>query len=250
MLALSYISSYFSYIPKATLAAILICSIFTLLDLRFPRVLWSKAKRDFVIWLICFVICILSGVEIGLIVSILVNVLYLLYLWAKPEIRVEKLQMADMDYLRVTPTTAIYFPAINHVREKVLKSVDRHRTRHCIIPVVIDCRQVGDLDFTAAQGINKLAEGLLTIANPNALHNKDNGGSTQILRTPQPERKQKPETSLLILGYLRPHLKSLIDGNASLMFCDNEEEILQRILDHTSLNSVYISLKQVTDITN
>lgn len=245
-MALSYISPYFSYIPKATLAGILICSIFTLLDLRFPCTLWRKSRRDFIIWLICFVICIVSGVEIGLIISILVNALYLLYLWAKPEISIEKLKMADMEYLRVTPTTAIYFPAINHLRVKVLNFVDQHRSRHSI-PVVIDCRQVGDLDFTAAQGINKLAEVLSTIVSLNPTRNNDNR-STQILKLKHEEEKEE-RTHSLILCYLRSHLKTLIGENATLVFCDSEEEIQQRLLDHhASLNSVYINLKQVNQI--
>lgn len=204
-------------------------------------------------------VCIVSGVEIGLIISILVNALYLLYLWAKPEIHVEKLRMADMEYIRVTPTTAIYFPAINHVRAKVLSSLDEYGGRYGVPPVLIDCRQVGDLDFTAAQGINKLADVLTNLStvndNPtqsNVIDVKDDGNvkdndENGRNRNAQILSQHSSRTPLLILGYLRSHLQPLIDKSTTLVLCDSEEEILQRMLDHASLNSVYINLKVINE---
>lgn len=89
LLALAFLSPYFNYIPEATLAAILICSIFTLLDFKLPMRLWRESKRDFGMWIVCFIVCILCGVEVGLFVSIIINVAHLLFLWARPEISVK-----------------------------------------------------------------------------------------------------------------------------------------------------------------
>lgn len=89
MLALSYLSPYFNYIPEATLAAILICSLFTLFDFKLPIRLWHESKCDFFVWVVCFAVCVLRGVEVGLFVSIIINVLHLLLLWARPKITVK-----------------------------------------------------------------------------------------------------------------------------------------------------------------
>lgn len=100
-MALSYLSPYFNYIPEPTLAAILICSIFTLLDFKLPLRLWHESKRDFGIWLVCFVVCVLCGVEVGLFVSIIINVLHLLFLWARPEIavKIKEVLLKHLNYI-------------------------------------------------------------------------------------------------------------------------------------------------------
>ncbi|XP_017461291.1 PREDICTED: sodium-independent sulfate anion transporter-like, partial [Rhagoletis zephyria] len=98
LLALGFLSPYFNYIPESTLAAILMCSIVTLLDLQLPRRLWRDAKRDFCVWVLCFTVCILCGVEVGLLVSIIVTVLHLLFLWAHPVISVHVEEIAGIDF--------------------------------------------------------------------------------------------------------------------------------------------------------
>lgn len=103
LLALGYLSPYFNYIPEATLAAILICSLFTLLDFKLPLRLWHESKRDFCIWIVCFVVCVLCGVEVGLFVSIIINVLHLLFLWARPEIAVKIKEVCCTGLLKSKP---------------------------------------------------------------------------------------------------------------------------------------------------
>lgn len=84
-----HLSPYFNYIPKATLAAILICSIYKLFDFKLPLYLWHKSKVELLIWLVGFIVSIFCGVQIGLFASIAINLGQLLYLWAKPAITIE-----------------------------------------------------------------------------------------------------------------------------------------------------------------
>uniref|UniRef100_A0A1A9Z4X3 SLC26A/SulP transporter domain-containing protein n=1 Tax=Glossina pallidipes TaxID=7398 RepID=A0A1A9Z4X3_GLOPL len=234
LLALSYLSPYFNFIPEATLAAILICSIFTLLDFKLPWRLWHESKRDFIVWLVCFVVCIVSGVEVGLFVSIIINVLHLLYLWARPEIAVKIQEIDDMQYICVTPGNAIYFPAINHLRDKVLKATAQAKQR---IPVVIDCHKISGLDFTAAQGFVKLAGGLRhdtaepDVALDSSSCQSDNGADGFAGDT------------LLILYRMQVHLQKLIDNAENLVFCESEEKI-REFLTQESLRNGFINLKE------
>ncbi|KAL9888311.1 sodium-independent sulfate anion transporter isoform 1-T2 [Glossina fuscipes fuscipes] len=234
LLALSYLSPYFNFIPEATLAAILICSLFTLLDFKLPWRLWHDSKRDFIVWLVCFVVCIVSGVEVGLFASIIINVLHLLYLWARPEIAVKIQEIDDMQYICVTPGNAIYFPAINHLRDKVLKATAQSKQR---IPVVINCHKISGLDFTAAQGFVKLAGGLRhDTTEPDVAHDSsscqsDNGADGFAGDT------------LLILYRMQVHLQKLIDNAGNLVFCDSEEKI-REFLTQESLRNGFINLKE------
>ncbi|KAH8384014.1 hypothetical protein KR009_011730 [Drosophila setifemur] len=215
LLALSYLSPYFNYIPEATLAAILICSIFTLLDFKLPMRLWRDSKRDFATWLLCFCVCVLFGVEVGLFVSIVVTALHLLYLWARPEIRVKIEMLEEMQYIRVTPGNGVYFPAINYLREKVLKACTQADFK---ITVVIDGQRITGLDYTAAQGISKLSSDLCRQADASS-------------------------STLLILYRIPEHLQRLIDHTDNLVFCETESKV-KEFLTQEHLRNGYINLKE------
>ncbi|XP_017083546.1 sodium-independent sulfate anion transporter [Drosophila eugracilis] len=215
LLALSYLSPYFNYIPEATLAAILICSIFTLLDFKLPIRLWRDSKRDFATWLLCFCVCVLFGVEVGLFVSIVVTALHLLYLWARPEIRVKIEQLEEMQYIRVTPGNGIYFPAINYLRERVLKACTQADFK---ITVVIDGQRINGMDYTAAQGISKLSSDLCRQADASS-------------------------STLLILFRFPEHLQRLVDHTDNLVFCESENKV-KEFLTQESLRNGYINLKE------
>ncbi|XP_022209395.2 sodium-independent sulfate anion transporter [Drosophila obscura] len=215
LLALSYLSPYFNFIPEATLAAILICSIITLLDFKLPLRLWRDSKRDFATWLLCFCVCVLFGVEVGLFVSIVVTALHLLFLWARPEVRVKIEELDEMQYIRVTPGNGIYFPAINYLRERVLKACTQ---ANFSITVVIDGQSITGLDYTAAQGISKLSSDLCRQA--------DAASST-----------------LLILYRFQEPLKRLIDHTENLVFCETEDRV-REFLTQESLRNGYINLKE------
>ncbi|XP_062125224.1 LOW QUALITY PROTEIN: sodium-independent sulfate anion transporter [Drosophila sulfurigaster albostrigata] len=215
LLALSYLSPYFNYIPEATLAAILICSIFTLLDFKLPMRLWKESKRDFGIWLLCFCVCVLFGVEVGLFVSIIVTALHLLFLWARPEILVKIEELDEMQYISVVPGNGIYFPAINHLRGLVLKACTQADFK---ITVVIDGHKITGLDYTAAQGISKLSSDLC-------------------------RQSDASSSTLLILYRFPAHLQHLIDVTDNLVFCENEAKV-KEFLTQESLRNGYINLKE------
>ncbi|ALC47098.1 CG5404 [Drosophila busckii] len=215
LLALGYLSPWFNYIPEASLAAILICSLYTLLDFKLPVRLWRESKRDFGNWLLCFVVCVLFGVEVGLLVSIIVTAMHLLFLWARPEILVKIQALDDMQFISVVPGNGIYFPAINYLRERVLKACTRADFK---ITVVIDGHKITGLDYTAAQGISKL--------------------STDLCRN-----SDAASSALLILYRFPTHLQHLIDLTENLVFCDSEAKV-KEFLTQESLRNGYINLKE------
>ncbi|XP_017480099.1 PREDICTED: sodium-independent sulfate anion transporter-like [Rhagoletis zephyria] len=220
LLALGFLSPYFNYIPESTLAAILMCSIVTLLDLQLPRRLWRDAKRDFCVWVLCFTVCILCGVEVGLLVSIIVTVLHLLFLWAHPVISVHVEEVNELQFIRVTPTGVIYFPAINHLRAKVLKACERVNFS---LPVVMDCHKIAGIDFTAAQGISKLPDDL----------------------TPS----EVGSGPLLIIYRLEAEKQKLIQATDKLIFC-NDDVKLEECITQESLRNGNFVMKEPMKSTN
>lgn len=131
-----------------------------------------------------------------------------------------------MQYICVTPGNGIYFPAINHLRAKVLKAATQAEFK---IPVVIDCYKITGLDFTAAQGLVKLASGLRPDQQEedNETAEGGNGGGE----------------ALLILYRMEVALQKIIDNADNLVYCETEETI-REFLTQESLRNGFINLKE------
>lgn len=110
--------------------------------------MWHNSKRDFWAWCGCFIVCLVVGVEIGLLFGVVLNVVHLLYMWARPETSLNIEEIDSMQYIRVTPNIGMFFPGIDHLREMINKALFAADFK---IPVVIECQKLIGLDYTAAQ---------------------------------------------------------------------------------------------------
>ena len=53
------------------------------------------AERDLIILITTFVSCLYFGVEIGLLIGVLGNLIHLLYVWARPNIKCDKCKVSN-----------------------------------------------------------------------------------------------------------------------------------------------------------
>ncbi|KAE8738498.1 hypothetical protein FOCC_FOCC016022 [Frankliniella occidentalis] len=65
--ALAWLTPSFYFIPRPTLAAVLIVAVGSLIDVRIVPRLWRVNKRDFVVLVVTFFTCLWLGVEVGLV---------------------------------------------------------------------------------------------------------------------------------------------------------------------------------------
>lgn len=86
--------------------------------------------------------------EIGLLCGVVLNVLNLLYMWARPETTLKIEEIDNMQYIQVTPNIGMFFPGIDHLRQMVNKALFAADFK---VPVVIECIKFTGLDYTAAQ---------------------------------------------------------------------------------------------------
>lgn len=157
LLALSLLTPYFHFIPKSTLAAVLICAVIFMIDFQIVCKLWRESKRDLIGWFACIIPCLVLGVEIGLLCGVIVNVFHLVLQWSRPKIEVRLEETENMQYIYVFTEAGIYFSGIDFLREKILDACNAANFK---IPVVLDCKKVSGLDFTAIRGLHILAEDL------------------------------------------------------------------------------------------
>lgn len=88
------------------------------------------------------------GVEIGLLCGVIVNIIYLLLMWARPKIKIYIHEIDNIQYIRVFPTTGMFYPGVDNLREKIYVAAASSEYK---VPVVIDCCKVTGLDYTSAK---------------------------------------------------------------------------------------------------
>ncbi|XP_018571663.1 sodium-independent sulfate anion transporter isoform X1 [Anoplophora glabripennis] len=152
--ALLVFTPYFSFIPKATLAAVIIAAVIFMVEVKVVKPMWRSKKSDLILGFATFIACLVLALEIGILIGVGINLLFILYHAARPKISVEKLRSAGgIDYLMLTPDRCLIFPSVDYVRNLVTKQSIRQG-----IPVVIDCSHIYGADYTAATVVESLTQ--------------------------------------------------------------------------------------------
>ncbi|XP_011305329.1 sodium-independent sulfate anion transporter [Fopius arisanus] len=156
LLAAGFLTSCFKYIPKATLAGVIICAMYYMLDFKAYRLLWQAKKVDFMTMVITLVVCVFLGLELGILIGILANLVALLYFSARPDILIAvEQEIEGRPVVYVTPEEAVTFPAAENLRANIMRlSVES------IGNVILDCKNLKRIDVTVAKNIKLLAQDL------------------------------------------------------------------------------------------
>lgn len=154
IVALLFFTPYFFYVPKAALAAVIIAAVVFMVEVKVVKPMWRTKKSDLIPGLGTFIACLTLPLEIGILIGIGVNLLFILYHAARPKITVETLTTrTGIDYLMLTPDRCLIFPSVDYVRNLVTK----HSIRQAA-PAVIDCSHIYGADYTAATVIETLTK--------------------------------------------------------------------------------------------
>uniref|UniRef100_A0A1B6C3Z6 STAS domain-containing protein n=2 Tax=Clastoptera arizonana TaxID=38151 RepID=A0A1B6C3Z6_9HEMI len=208
LLALGLLTPYFYYIPRTTLAAVIMCAVLFMVEVEVVRPMWSSNRRNLVPALSTFLACLCVGVEIGLLVGIVVDLVFLLYYNARPKMSIERVGSSPVYWL-IQPRGALLFPAVDHIRQTIVSkaaatSEDGDKPR----AVVIDCTHIIRTDFTAAQGIQSMSQDV-----------------------------KKQGLQCILLNASPKVIKSLTGLNQDLWIANSTEELLQHLTSHNSLVS-------------
>ncbi|XP_047363909.1 sodium-independent sulfate anion transporter-like [Vespa velutina] len=156
LLAAGFLTRTFRFIPKATLAGVILCAMYYMLDFGTYMLLWRAKKIDFVIMILTFLPCLFLGLELGIAIGVVCNLATLLYFSARPSVETKIEQNDDHRIItHIIPEEAVAFPAAEHLRANIMKLSE---TTHC--NVVLDCRNLKRIDVTVAKNIKLLANDL------------------------------------------------------------------------------------------
>uniref|UniRef100_A0A182S8M7 STAS domain-containing protein n=1 Tax=Anopheles maculatus TaxID=74869 RepID=A0A182S8M7_9DIPT len=161
LLALGVLTPYFYYIPRATLAAVLMVAVASMLDLaivrRLPRP--PASLTDLCAWTVCFTVCLFRGVEVGLLCGMAVSLLEPLRHWVWPRAYCTTVRgpTPAHTYHRIRPSLGLLYPGVDRLRTVVLAEARHHRTP-TPVPIVLDCEQFVALDYSAVRSLRDLAD--------------------------------------------------------------------------------------------
>ncbi|SPP80898.1 sodium-independent sulfate anion transporter isoform X1 [Drosophila guanche] len=152
IIALLYLTPCFYYIPKAALASIIIAAVVFMVQYRVIKPMWHSKKTDLIPGLGAFFACLVLPLQLGILVGIGINVVFILYQAARPKLRIETLATSNgLKYLMLTPDRCLIFPSMEFVRKVINKQGVKST-----LPVVIDCTHIYGADFTAAKVISTM----------------------------------------------------------------------------------------------
>ncbi|KAK5640923.1 hypothetical protein RI129_009470 [Pyrocoelia pectoralis] len=154
LLALTFLTPYFYYIPKSSLSAVLISAVVFMVDYKIVPKLWRTNKFELLVTFVTFIISLVFSVEQGLLVGVIINCIPLLKVWTRPKIDFAiKTFQKKHNYLLIKPELGLYYSAsdfFNSQVQKMIMSIDY------TIPVVIDFEHFFHVDYTSKETMKHL----------------------------------------------------------------------------------------------
>ncbi|KOX79689.1 Sodium-independent sulfate anion transporter [Melipona quadrifasciata] len=159
ILALSLLTPYFYYIPRATLSSVIVCAVVFMVEVNILRPIWKCSKRDLIPICTTFFACLFAGVELGILIGVAIDLAILIYFNARPTIYIEYRNTPTLNYILVRPSAGLLFPAVDYLRIYLLENLanEHHKllkTFKNTKIVVLDCKHIDKIDFTAARELN------------------------------------------------------------------------------------------------
>ncbi|KAI9584660.1 hypothetical protein GQX74_006555 [Glossina fuscipes] len=198
MLALVYLAKYFYYIPLSVLGAIIISAVIFQVQYHVIKPMWRSKRSDLLLSFLAFMACLVMPLEIGILVAIGVNLLFILYHAARPKIMLETMSVDELKFLKITPDRCLIFPSAEFVRNLILKSGCQSS-----LPVVIDCTYIYGSDYTAAKVISSIVDDF------------------------------KSRQHKIIFFNLKPSIAQIFEGlHAQLILCYNVDSLSYELKNH------------------
>ncbi|XP_055851243.1 sodium-independent sulfate anion transporter-like [Episyrphus balteatus] len=206
ILALTYLTPYFFFIPKATLAAVIIAAVIFTIQYNVIVPMWRSKKIDLIPGFGAFIACLVLPLQIGIFVGIGINMVFILYYSARPKVNLNALETScGQTFLMLTPDRCLIFPSVEFVRNVINKSGMKTN-----VPVVVDCTYVYGADYTAAKAIATMVKDFNT-------------------------RNQK-----IIFYNLKPSVAQVFEGVATnLILCYSKSELEIELTTNTAYIEAY-----------
>lgn len=123
MLSLSLLTSTFYFIPRSSLAALLIIAVSTLVHIDEIVYYWRSNKREFAVLALTMMTSLIFGLEYGVILGVILEVFIIMYRSARPTINDSVITIGTKDVMLISlPERASYCSA-SYFRRVMVKNI-------------------------------------------------------------------------------------------------------------------------------
>ncbi len=173
---LLFFTPLFYYLPKTTLAAIIMVAVFGLIDLNIVKQLWKNDKRELSLLLITFIVTLTVGIQQGIITGMLLSLGFTVFKISYPHYailgnipgtgfyrNIKRFENAvtDDEILVFRFDALLFYANISYFKEKLYNEIAK---REKLKLVVINAAAIPSIDTTA---INELREIYLDLKSKN-----------------------------------------------------------------------------------
>lgn len=150
IVALSLLTSTFYYIPKASLAGLIITAMFNMIDYEIFSRLWRKSKIEFLLLIMTIIVCLFAGLEYGIVAGIMLEGLMLLYRTSVPPLQVHKAKSDTGELITLSLCDSLSYCAAEHIRSMILKASQQAESDSIM---VVDGTNLQKMDSTVASNL-------------------------------------------------------------------------------------------------
>ncbi|CAH3888177.1 unnamed protein product [Pieris brassicae] len=154
ILSLTTLTTTFYYIPKASLAGLVISAMFAMVDYKIFGKLWRHSKRELCVLVTTLGVCLGVGLEYGIVTGVLFDALIVLYGKARPTVDFYVLKIATADLIIVPLNYTMSYCASEQIRKTILRAA---RTVATDSYIVIDGTNLENIDLTVASNLMSVA---------------------------------------------------------------------------------------------
>lgn len=170
---LLFLTPLFYFLPKAVLASIIMVAVVSLVDLKYPLILWKTKKEEFLMLIVTFVITLTIGIREGILTGVLLSLLVVIYRTTNPHyailgafpntreyrniIRFPSVTVRE-DVLILRYDADMYFANVAHFKDILRKEIALKGSKLKLI--VINAESVNALDSSAQEMLIELNQSL------------------------------------------------------------------------------------------
>ncbi|CAL8073740.1 unnamed protein product [Orchesella dallaii] len=155
LLALQFLTPYFYFIPKASLASVITCCVAFMVDPWILMPMWRSKKMDLIPLTLTFFVTLFVGLEFGIGIGLISSTLYLLYYSARPKVNILQGESSTgTRFVLVELDRSLTFPSVDYITYEITKAGLRFANSKT--PIVVDCHHIQFADYTAGEGMRDL----------------------------------------------------------------------------------------------